>query len=71
MSDAVWLALYQLARHLLTTLPSLDTIEGKEERDNLNQSRIALCALIRSTEERYRLPRTFRNKSERRIERLG
>lgn len=59
------LALYQLARYLLTVYPNLDTLTG----DDLQQAREMKSALVqftRVTECRFHLPHTYQTKADRR-----
>lgn len=70
MSDALWLALYQLSRHLLTTLPSLDTIEGKERQEAV-EIKAALVCFVKVTERKFGLPSTYHTKAERRHRQLA
>lgn len=67
MNDALWLALYQLARHLLTTLPSLDTIEGVE-RQGAIEIKSALVSFVRVTERKFNLPSTIPSRKDRKEE---
>lgn len=64
MNDSLWLAFYQIARHLLTSMPPPDKIEG-QERAQILEMRAALVTLIRTTELRFDLPKTLLSRQER------
>ena len=71
MNDHLWLGLYRLAYYMLTTLPPPDTIEGVEERRQMNEVRGALCQFIRATENHFHLPVIRKSKAVKRLERFG
>lgn len=70
ISDQLWLGLYRLACHLLTTMPNFDTLEGEERRQAV-LLKASLVQFIRVTEDKYRLPHTIQTKAERRHKQLA
>lgn len=70
MSEQIWLALYQLSRHLLTAIPSFDTLEGKERQEAV-EIKAALVCFVKVTERKFGLPSTYHTKAERRHRQLA
>jgi hypothetical protein len=57
------LALYQLARYLLTTYPNLDTLSGVERKEAV-EMKAALVSFTRVTECKFNLPHTYQTKRD-------